>query len=68
MMRTLIAFAALVFLVSCAEIPTHPNHNWQKVSEQPLESGEKLCQWKCTSREHFITTSGYGVCPTPSMF
>ena len=62
------AIAAAVFLASCAEVPTHSNHNWQKVSEQPAESGEKLCQWRCTVREHFITTSGYGVCPAPSMF
>jgi len=67
-MRSLIAIAVLVLLASCAEIPPHSNHNWQKTSEQPTESGEKLCQWRCTVREHFITTSGYGVCPVPSLF
>ena len=68
MRRTLIAISALVPLTSCAEIPTHSNHNWQKTSEQPTENGEKLCQWRCTVREHFITTSGYGMCPAPSLF
>ena len=62
------AIAAPVFLASCAEVSTHPNHNWQKVSEQPAKNGEKLCRWKCTFKEHFITTSGYGICPAPSMF
>lgn len=72
-MRALIAIGSLALLASCSGVSTHSSHNWQKEFEQPAQNGEMLCQWKCTAPgdfggEHVITTSGYGMCPTPSLF